>query len=95
MRSGEVSVRPNGNYPELVDSWMATIVMLFDVVHVNGIPDRLDLEQFFRVVEQVGILANQLLVTLEVYNIHLPMKARHNCKADTLLSNAFRIQHYG
>jgi hypothetical protein len=89
MRSGEVSIRPNGHYPELVDSWMATIVMLLDVVHVDCIPNRLDLKQLFGVVEQVGVLANQLLVTLEVYNINLPTKARHRYKADTLIANTF------
>lgn len=83
VRGREVGVGADGHDPELVDGRVAPIVVLLDVVHVDRVPDGLHLEQLLGVVEDVGVLADALLVALEVHHIHLGTKTRAGMSGET------------
>lgn len=71
MLGGVVNRLTHWDNAEGVDGRMAAVVMLLDMVHVDSATDAGVLEQIFRVVEQVGILADELLVSLEVDDVDL------------------------
>lgn len=54
-----------------VDRRMTTIVVILNMVHIDSPTDTWNLKQLLGVIEQIGILTNQLLVRLEVNKVNL------------------------
>lgn len=57
MWSRVVDVRATRDDPERIDRRVAAVVMLLNVLHVHRAANSRDLEYFFGVVEDVGILS--------------------------------------
>jgi hypothetical protein len=66
-----VDVGSSGDNPVGVYRWMASVVVLPDVFHVNGAANARDLVDVLGVVEQVWVFPQQLLVAFEVDGIDL------------------------
>mmetsp|Transcript_20721 Transcript_20721/g.58992 ORF Transcript_20721/g.58992 Transcript_20721/m.58992 type:complete len:230 (+) Transcript_20721:99-788(+) len=71
MREGEVDAWPNRHDAERVDGRVRAVVVLLDVVHVHGLRDAVQLVDLARVVDEVGVVRDALLVALEVAVVHL------------------------
>lgn len=56
MRRRVVYTWAIGNDPNGVDSWMASIVMPLDVLHVHRGTHSMELENVFCVIEQIRVL---------------------------------------
>lgn len=57
--------------PKRIDRRVASIVMLLDMFHVYSAAHTWDLENFFRVIEQIWVLAEKFLVAFEMNRINL------------------------
>lgn len=71
MRRSVIDVWSMRDDPERVNRRVASIVMLLDVIHVHCATHSGDLENVFRVVEQIRILPYEFLVAFEVDRINL------------------------
>lgn len=71
VRCGVVNLLPHRNDTEWVDGRMTPIIMVLDMVHIDSSSDAGNLEQILRVVEQVGVLTDELLVGFEVDDVDL------------------------
>lgn len=71
MRSRVVNVRANRNNSQWIHGRMASIIMPLNVFHVHSAAHPGDLENVFGVIEQIGVLSDQLLVALEMNCINL------------------------
>lgn len=71
MRRSVIDVWSMRDDPERVNRRVASIVMLLDVIHVHRATHSGDLENVFRVVEQIWILPYEFLVAFEVDRINL------------------------
>jgi len=74
MRRSVIDVWSMRDDPKRVDRRVASIVMLLDVIHVNRATHTGDLENVFRVVEQIRILPYEFLVAFEVDCINLDQR---------------------
>lgn len=81
MRRRVINVWSTRDDPKRVNRRVASVVMLLDVIHVHCAIHTGDLEYVLRVVEQIRILPQELLVALEVDRINL-----HAFHVSTLLS---------
>lgn len=57
MRGGVVDIWAARNYPERIDRRMASIVVPFDVIHLDCAAHSRNLENVFGVVEQIRVLS--------------------------------------
>lgn len=71
MRRRVVNVRANRNNPQWIHGRTASIIMPFDVFHAHSAAHPWNLKNVFRVIEQILVLSDQLLVALEVNRINL------------------------
>ena len=82
MLGGVVDRLAHGDDAEGVDGRMAPVVMVLDMVHVDGATNGGVLEQILRVVEEVWVLADELLVGLEVDDVDLVEADERHEQAD-------------
>lgn len=71
MRSCIVYIWTTGNNSKWIDGRVASIVMLLDMLHMDSATHSRDLIYVFSIVEQIWVLAKELLVALEVNSINL------------------------
>ena len=71
MGSREVYIWALRDYPIRIDRRVASIVMLLDMFHIYSAAHTWDLENVFRVIEQIHVLAKKFLVALEMNCINL------------------------
>jgi len=67
---------------EIVHLWVAREVVHFDVIHVGGLLDALDLPNVAAVAEDVGVLADEARVALEVDGVNLVVPDQRLEQAD-------------
>ena len=70
MRCRVVDLLAHGHNSIRIDRRMAPVVMVLDVPHVHRLTNAWDLVQILSIIEQIRILPNELLVALEVHQIH-------------------------
>lgn len=88
MRRSVIDVWSMRDDPKRVDRRVASIVMLLDVIHVNRATHTGDLENVFRVVEQIRILPYEFLVAFEVDCINLVKSYKGDKQSDICFSQS-------
>ena len=70
MRPIEVQLRAHGHDAGRVDGRMATVVVMLDVRHVDGIRDSRHLVELAKVAREVRIIGDSAQIALEVADVH-------------------------
>ena len=77
-----VNIRSSRDDPKWIDGGVTPIVMFLDVFHVYCTAHSRDLEDVFRVIEEIRVFAQQLPIALEVNRIDLVKPNEADKQAD-------------